>query len=147
MSSSLFDSYTDYESYPTTEYVEGDKSFGELKSGNIIYGLEYLPSKDGYKWNELEVNNEWHEAKGHCYLGYTDGKTKKNINFGPSNCANVFHYAKSHSIIWYKNMIIGTNKKSVYEKLFENLNKKFEETKKEYEWAKKRIHLLENVNV
>jgi hypothetical protein len=143
MSASLFDSYADYEPYPSTDYVEGDKSFGELKNGDIIYALKFISIKDGFSWTELKVEREWHTTKGHCYLGCVDGKKKKIINFGPSNCANVFSDAKSNSIVWYDDMVIGTNKESVYQKEYEGWKEYLDGKRKEFEYALKKVALLE----
>lgn len=113
MSSSLFyDCYAPYESYPSTVYVNGDKKFGEIKKGDILYSLNY------YGIKELVVTKPWHEAKGYCYISL---EKKKNINFGPSNCANVFSDSKNNSIIYYDNTIIGTNKESVINEQLKNI--------------------------
>lgn len=63
MSSSLFDNWgSSYESYPDTDYVKGDKKFGELKKGNILYVLS--EDLDGnYQWEELIITNPREECE------------------------------------------------------------------------------------
>lgn len=149
MSSSLFDSWNDYESYPSTEYVDGIKSFGELKENDVIYCLSFVSADKGFEFEEMKVTKKWHESKGHCYIGCTIGKKKMNINFGPSNCANVFVDSKRNSILWYDNMLIGTNKNVVWETKMNVLKNMYEEVKKEYErklnLTKLKIELLNNI--
>lgn len=141
MSSSLFDSYDFYESYPSTEHVDGLKTFGELKENDIIYGLSFISLDKGFEFEEMKVTKEWHESRGHCYVGCTIGKKNMNINFGPSNCANVFVDAKRNSIVWYNNMIIGTNKNVVWETKMNALKNMYEAVKKEYEEKLNRLEL------
>ena len=106
MSSSLFyDCYAPYETYPRTEYVEGDKKFGEIGIGGILYCLDRYDTL-----SELEVTNPFHVAKGRCYI--TIKGRGKNIDFGGHNCANVLE-ARDKSIVFYEGGIIGTNKESV----------------------------------
>lgn len=41
MSSSLFyDCYAPYETYPSTEYVEGDKKFGEIGKSYFTFKID-----------------------------------------------------------------------------------------------------------
>ena len=149
MSSSLFDSYDYYESYPSTEYVEGLKTFGELKENDIIYGLSFVSLDKGFEFEEMKVTKEWYESRGRCYIGCIIGKKKMNINFDPSNCANVFVDAKRNSIVWYDNMIIGTDKNVVWETKMNALKNIFEQVKKEYEenlnWLELKIELLNKI--
>lgn len=49
MSSSLFyDCYASYETYPDTEYVEGDKKFGEVGIGGVLYYKNILFFKENF---------------------------------------------------------------------------------------------------
>lgn len=106
MSSSLFyDCYAPYETYPDTEYVEGDKKFGEIGIGGILYCLDEYDTL-----SELEVTNPFHVAKGRCYI--TIKGRGKNIDFGSHNCVNVLQ-ARDKSIVFCGGSIIGTNKQSV----------------------------------
>ena len=76
MSSSLFyDCYASYETYPDTEYVEGDKKFGEVGIGGVLYCLDRYDTL-----SELKVTNPFHVAKGRCYI--TIKGRGKNIDFG-----------------------------------------------------------------
>jgi len=139
MSSSLFyDCYASYETYPHTEYVEGDKKFGEIGIGDTLYRLDTHDTLI-----ELEVTNPFHIAKGNCYI--TIKGKGMNINFGTQYCANVLE-ARNKSIVFYNNGIIGTNKESVIKRQCTFLEKEMEkcyngitEMKKKYEILEKRL--------
>ena len=149
MSSSLFyDCYAPYESYPSTFKNDGDKTFGELKEGDVLYLLHYSMDKGEeeytYKIVPLTVTKPWHESKGHCYITCVEDKNKKHyINFGPSNCWNVYEESKNSSIVCYKterswrSEYVGTNKDNVikcerqwYESEIEKLNRQIADKQK-----------------
>ena len=133
MSSSLFyDCYAPYETYPSTAYVEGDKKFGEIGIGGILYCLNRYDTL-----SELEVTNPFHAAKGRCYI--TIKGSCKNIDFGPHNCANVLE-ARNKSIVFYDGGIIGTDKESVIAKRCNIITKEIEQARMRYESLKKRLH-------
>ena len=133
MSSSLFyDCYAPYETYPRTEYVEGDKKFGEIGIGGILY---YLDRYDTL--SELEVTNPFHVAKGRCYI--TIKGRGKNIDFGSQYCANVLE-ARDKSIVLYGGGIIGTNKESVISKAVNSITKEIQQARMKCESLKERLH-------
>lgn len=133
MSSSLFyDCYAPYETYPRTEYVEGDKKFGEIGIGGILY---YLDRYDTL--SELEVTNPFHVAKGRCYI--TIKGRGKNIDFGSQYCANVLE-ARDKSIVLYGGGIIGTNKESVIAKAVNAITKEIQQERMKCESLKERLH-------
>lgn len=142
MSSSLYDSY-DYEYYPSTEYSEGDKSFGELEKGDTLYMLE--KQTDGYKWSKLIVTKGWHESKGHCYLSCKRNGKRFIINFGSASCANVSVDAKRNSIVWDDEGLIGTNKNSMYLTKKADITTELEHRKARYEEMLKEMENYENV--
>ena len=133
MSSSLFyDCYAPYETYPRTEYVEGDKKFGEIGIGGILY---YLDKYDTL--SELEVTNPFHVAKGRCYI--TIKGRGKNIDFGSHNCANVLE-ARDKSIVFYEGGIIGTNKESVISKAANAITNEIGQARMKCKSLEKRLH-------
>ena len=133
MSSSLFyDCYAPYETYPRTEYVEGDKKFGEIGIGGILY---YLDRYDTL--SELEVTNPFHVAKGRCYI--TIKGRGKNIDFGSQYCSNVLE-ARDKSIVFYDGGIIGTNKESVISKAVNAITKEIQQERMKCESLKERLH-------
>lgn len=132
MSASLFDCCGyNYEPYLKTEYICGDKRFEDINVGDVLYYLDEFDTL-----TELVVTKPFHMAKGHCYIT-VKGKCK-NINFGSSNTGNVF-YAKHDSIAFYNNGIIGTNKESVIAKQCNIITKNIVETRKTYEYLKKKL--------
>ena len=135
MSASLFDCcYTPYETYPKTEYVEGDKKFGEIGIGGILYCLDRYDTL-----SELEVKNPFHVTKGRCYI--TIKGRGNNIDFGSHNCANVLE-ARDNSIVFYNDCIIGTNKESVIAKRCNIIRKEIEQARMECESLEKRLDKL-----
>ena len=135
MSSSLFyDRYASYETYPDTEYVEGDKKFGEIGIGGILYCLDGCDIL-----SELKVTNSFHVAKGRCYI--TIKGRGKNIDFGSHNYVNVLQ-ARDKSIVFYDGCIIGTNKESVIAKRCNIITKEIEQTRMKCESLEKRLHKL-----
>ena len=135
MSSSLFyDCYAPYETYPRTEYVEGDKKFGEIGIGGILY---YLDKYDTL--SELEVTNPFHVAKGRCYI--TIKGKGKNIDFGSHNCANVLE-ARDKSIVFYEGGIIGTNKESVISKAANAITNEIGQARMKCKSLEKRLHKI-----
>jgi len=127
MSSSLFyDCYAPYESYPYTEYLKGDKTFGEVGIHDVLYCLnEYN------ELTELEVTNPFHVTKGRCYI--TIKGKGKNIDFGSCNCANVLE-ARDKSIVHYNGCIIGTEKDSVIGVKCCQLNSEIIQAKNKYNY-------------
>jgi len=133
MSSSLFyDCYAPYETYPRTEYVEGDKKFGEIGIGGILYCLDRYDTL-----SKLEVTNPFHVAKGRCYI--TIKGRGKNIDFGSHNCANVLE-ARDKSIVFYEGGIIGTNKESVISEAVNAITKEIEQARMKCESLEERLH-------
>ncbi len=135
MSSSLFyDCYAPYETYtrPRTEYVEGDKKFGEIGIGGILYCLDRYDTL-----SELEVTNPFHVAKGRCYI--TIKGRGKNIDFGGQYCVNVLE-ARDKSIVFYDGGIIGTNKESVIAKAVNAITKEIQQERMKCESLKERLH-------
>ena len=139
MSASLFyDCYADYETYPNTHKDDIDKTFGEIKEGDILYLLCYTKDsnkKDYYfKIINLTVEKPWHEARGHYFITCLEGKNKTHyINFGPTNIWNIEHESKNSSIIHYNSDIVGTNKenlinykKQLYKNEIDDLNRVIE---------------------
>ena len=126
MSSSLFyDCYAPYETYPGTEYVEGDKKFGELKDGDKLYYLnEYNILK------EMVVTRSWHTHEGHCYIKVKDSYFKT-IDFGSTSCWNVSNESINNSIVYYDGCVIGTNKESVINTKRKNIENHLNDLEKE----------------
>lgn len=142
LSSSLFDNWgSSYEPYPDTEYVKGDKKFGELKKGDILYALS--EDLDGnYQWEELIITNPWHNAKGHCYISCKRNGKRYYINFGSWNCANVSVYGPGTSIVYYDDMVIGTNKISIYNAKHKIITEKLDRCKKQCKELSDELNLL-----
>lgn len=135
MSSSLFyDCYAPYETYPDTEYVEGDKKFGEIGIGGILYCLDRYDTL-----SELEVTNPFHVAKGCCYISIKG--RGKNIDFGSHNCANVLE-ARDKSIVFYEGGIIGTNKESVISKAANAITNEIGQARMKCKSLEKRLHKI-----
>lgn len=130
-SSLLYDCYARYETYPKTEYVDGDKKFGEVGVGGILYCLDRYDTL-----SELEVTNPFHVAKGHCYI--TIKGRGKNIDFGAHNCANVLE-ARDKSIVFYNDCIIGTNKESVINTKCNIIENKIAEAKTMCEFLERQL--------
>lgn len=131
MSSSLFyDCYADYEVYPTTEYVKGEKKFSEVSEGDFLYSLDY----DTCKITKLCVEKPFTNSRGRCRIK-VKGRT---IDFGPSNCVNVLEGADK-SIIYIEDEIIGTSKEVVVNKKVELLKHKISEIKSEMENLSKQL--------
>lgn len=138
MSSSLFyDCYAPYESYPRTEYVEGDKTFGEVG----IHGVLYCLDKDN-ELTELEVKNPFHITKGRCYI--TIKGKGKNIDFGTSNCVNVLE-ARDKSIVHYAGCIIGTEKDSVIEMKCCQINAEITEVNNRYNYLTRMLDKVKSL--
>lgn len=132
MSSSLFyDCYASYDTYPDTEYVEGDKKFGEIGIGGILYCLDRYDTL-----SELEVTNPFHVTKGRCYI--TIKGRGKNIDFGAHKCTNVLE-ARNKSIVFYNDNIIGTNKESVVKTKCNSIEKKIAEAKSLCEFLERQL--------
>jgi len=143
MSSSLFsDFYTSYEIYPKTEYVEGDKKFGDLKVGDKLYLIDVL------SLTTLIVTKELHKHNGKTYLScITEGnrKEKKNLCFGPNDSANVL-MSGNQSILYYGDEArIGTNLESV-KKIYSNyLMEKIEKTNSKLAFLTKKLEFAKTI--
>lgn len=119
MSSSIFDSYHDYEYYPITLYSKGDKKFEEVNEGDVLYYV----SRNG-EVEELISNGKMKKNKRYLVLSTLRNGKRFILNFGPLNVGNVYDSYKN-SIMSFENGYIGTNKKSVVKKLIEEEDKKF----------------------
>ena len=118
MSSSLFyDCYATYEydKSATTDFVEGEKTFGELEEGDIIYSL------DKYQLKKHTVVKPWHGAHGKYYITLDK---KVTICFGYLGNAVG---KKKNSIAVYNYTIFGTNPKCVIDKKINMLSKYIKE--------------------
>lgn len=120
MSASLFDSGVTYESYPSTSYMNGDKTFGELDKGDFIY------LRVGKTFKEIEVRGKLKKYKGRLLLPISGLYKERNIDFGPVHCHNVIVDAPKKSMVGHYFGLIGTNKKSI---LTTHLNNAFMEHK------------------
>ena len=146
MSSSLFyDCYAPYPVYAKTEYINGDRKFGDLKKNDIIYWLRYTKNTNekefSFKVIPLFVKYPWHEAKGHFYITAVEKNNKKHyIDFGESNCWNVREESKNSSIVEYVkkfgDKFIGTNinslvkyQRDIYENQIECLQRQIDNQK------------------
>lgn len=137
MSSSLFyDCYADYEVYPTTEYVKGEKKFSEVSEGDFLYSLDEYTCKV----TKLLVEKPFTNSRGRCKIK-VKGKT---VDFGPSNCANVLE-AANNSIIYLDDKIIGTSKEVVVNKKAEQLKDKITDMKIEMHSLSKQLEKLLSV--
>ena len=121
MSSSLFyDCYATYEydKSATTDFVEGEKTFGELEEGDIIYSL------DKYQLKKHTVVKPWHGAHGKYYITLDK---KVTICFGYLGNAVG---KKKNSIAVYNYTIFGTNPKCVIDKKINMLSDNISENEK-----------------
>lgn len=94
-------------SYPTTKYIKGDKTFGELKVGDKLYIAVF---GFGYnKYETLTVSKECHIYNGKIYI--TCVGCKHHICLGSADNENA---AKDKSIVCYDDYtVVGTNEKNV----------------------------------
>lgn len=114
MSASLFDSGVTYESYPSTSYMDGDKTFGELDKGDFIY------LRVGKTFKAIEVRGKLKKYKGRLLLPISGLYKERNIDFGPVHCHNVIVDAPKKSMVGHYFGLIGTNKKSILTTLLNN---------------------------
>lgn len=114
MSASLFDSGVTYETYPTTSYMNGDKTFGELDKGDFIY------LRVGKTFKAIEVRGKLKKYKGRLLLPISGLYKERNIDFGPVHCHNVIVDAPKKSMVGHYFGLIGTNKKSILTTLLNN---------------------------
>ena len=114
MSASLFDSGVTYESYPSTSYMNGDKTFGELDKGDFIY------LRVGKTFKEIEVRGKLKKYKGRLLLPISGLYKERNIDFGPVHCHNVIVDTPKKSMVGHYFGLIGTNKKSILTTLLNN---------------------------
>jgi len=92
------------------------------------------------------------ETKGHCYITCVEGKSKKHhINFGPSNCMNVYSDSKDSSIVCYKSEhnlgseYVGTNKDNVIKRERQCYESEIEKLNRQIADKQKKIDKLNNV--
>ncbi len=143
MSSRLFyDCYAPYETYADTSYIEGDKTFGEIQNGDVLYIL--ISDDNGYRFEELKVVYKWHLTHGHFYISCLKGKKKFNIDFGSSNCGNVIN-SKDGSIVFFEGYIIGTNKNSLYKYMYRRLTEDLEVIQKQFQQTIDKIEQLKQI--
>lgn len=107
MSASLFDSGVTYDSYPSTSYMNGDKTFGELDKGDFIY------LRVGKTFKAIEVRGKLKKYKGRLLLPISGLYKERNIDFGSVHCHNVIVDAPKKSMVSHYFGLIGTNKKSI----------------------------------
>lgn len=70
-----------------------------------------------------------------------------NINFGDFNCSNVSVYGPDNSIVYYDDMVIGTNKISIYNAKYKIMSEKLERYKVKYEQQLDDVKLLEKLRL
>ena len=142
MSSSLFaDCYIPYPEYKKTWTRKGDKTFGDLKAGDIFYfcgvgnGLGELDSG----LEELVVEESMYEVEEHIYLKYRK-KGKKKIyilNFGETCCWNARESYNNSMVadkVDYTKGIIGTTKESLLDYVIDSFSEELKkiEQKRQY---------------
>lgn len=113
---SLVEHWDNYEDFPKTHYVNGDKKFSEIKKDDILYCLT-----EDNKLIEVKVTNPLHESRDYHYvITYNNNKT---INFGQTSCGNVrdveftsiadFYRYNGCLIYGARFAVVGTNKETV----------------------------------
>lgn len=83
MSSSLYESITNYDYIPDNclEYIEGEKKFGELQKGDVIYMGMFV--NDSITVYELKLKNTKIHIKNDLYYLSLNDKFLKTATFGP----------------------------------------------------------------
>ena len=136
MSASLFDSGVTYESYPSTSYMDGDKTFGELDKGDFIY------LRVGKTFKAIEVRGKLKKYKGRLLLPISGLYKERNIDFGPVHCHNVIVDAPKKSMVGHYFGLIGTNKKSILTTLLNNASMEHKNIAEQLEQIKTKIDNL-----
>lgn len=137
--STLFDSGGAYESYPTTSYMNGDKTFGELDKGDFIY------LRNGKTFKEIEVRGKLKKYKGRLLLPISGLYKERNIDFGSVSCHNVLIDAPKNSMVSHYFGLIGTNKKSILTTLLNNANMEYKNMVENLEYLKTHIDNLSSM--
>lgn len=134
--STLFDTGGTYDFYPTTSYMDGDKTFGELDKGDFIY------LRVGKTFKEIEVRGKLKKHKGRLLLPISGLHKERNIDFGSVACHNVIVDAPLKSMVSHYFGLIGTNKKSILTVLLNNANKEYKNVVEQLEYLKSNIDNL-----
>jgi hypothetical protein len=137
--STLFDSGGAYEYYPTTSYMNGDKTFGELDKGDFIY------LRNGKTFKEIEVRGKLKKYKGRLLLPISGLYKERNIDFGSVSCHNVLIDAPKNSMVSHYFGLIGTNKKSILTTLLNNANMEYKNMVENLEYLKTHIDNLSSM--
>ena len=137
--STLFDSGGTYESYPTTSYMNGDKTFGELDKGDFIY------LRNGNVFKTIEVRGKLKKHKGRLLLPISGLYKERNIDFGSVSCHNVLIDAPKNSMVSHYFGLIGTNKKSILTTLLNNANMEYKNMVENLEYLKTHIDNLSSM--
>ena len=134
--STLFDSGGTYDFYPTTSYMDGDKTFGELDKGDFLY------LRVGKTFKEIEVRGKLKKYKGRLLLPISGLYKERNIDFGSVSCHNVLVDAPKNSMVNHYFGLIGTNKKSILTTLLKNANIQYKNVVENLEYLKTHIDNL-----
>ena len=134
--STIFDSGGAYEYYPTTSYMNGDKTFGELDKGDFLY------LRVGKTFKEIEVRGKLKKYKGRLLLPISGLYKERNIDFGSVSCHNVLINAPKNSMVSHYFGLIGTNKKSILTTLLKNANIQYKNVLENLEYLKTHIDNL-----
>ena len=134
--STLFDTGGTYDFYPTTSYMDGDKTFGELDKGDFIY------LRVGKTFKEIEVRGKLKKHKGRLLLPISGLHKERNIDFGSVLCHNVLINAPKNSMVSHYFGLIGTNKKSILTTLLKNANIQYKNVVENLEYLKTHIDNL-----
>lgn len=137
--STLFDSGGAYEYYPTTSYMNGDKTFGELDKGDFIY------LRNGKTFKEIEVRGKLKKYKGRLLLPISGLYKERNIDFGSVSCHKVLIDAPKSSMVSHYFGLIGTNKKSILTTLLNNANMEYKNMVENLEYLKTHIDNLSSM--
>lgn len=134
--STLFDSGGTYDFYPTTSYMDGDKTFGELDKGDFLY------LRDGKTFKKIEVRGKLKKHRGRLLLPINGLHKERNIDFGSVLCHNVLVDAPKNSMVNHYFGLIGTNKKSILTTLLKNANIQYKNVVENLEYLKTHIDNL-----
>ena len=137
--STIFDSGGAYEYYPTTSYMNGDKTFGELDKGDFLY------LRVGKTFKEIEVRGKLKKYKGRLLLPISGLYKERNIDFGSVSCHNVLINAPKNSMVSHYFGLIGTNKKSILTTLLNNANMEYKNIVENLEYLKTHIDNLSSM--
>ncbi len=120
------------EACPTTKYIDGDKSFGELEKGDALYCIDR-----GGNLSSLSINNGWHKSLG-IFRITTSDPYFRNINFGTEDNWKTKHVSKNGSVVFLNGFIIGTNPNSV-------INEMKRELERQIHYSNERVKVLEKI--